>query len=281
MRFEEWIEPWWREQSGLVAGCFTDGVLDPDFLTYCDPASDWPDPLWARFGITPRYFEHWADQWADIAHLADVRVLKDPEFGGLAGWRDHEWLRGEAGPDMPLSPPVIRHAWALIWNLAANRVDLRDLRSVVHWGGGCGLQTLILRWLGCTHTEYLIDLPIMGDVQRGFLTANGVPVADGFEDGKINIVPLDRVDEVPQGHDLFIALHSLSESTPAGQDYVDGRGWFDAERLVLEWTEGIDLFGGTEHWERLAARLVKEGRVLSREAMRIPMPPRLMWEGAT
>lgn len=276
MDWKAFVEPWWADQAERIEQCFDGKVLRPDFLLVEDG-----DSLWARFGILTRYSPDWPEKWDQLGTLADHSLFSDPEFGGMRSWTRLPWLTAGMPEDevMPASPTMIQHGVGLLSQLAHAEVDLGALRSVVHWGGGSGLHSLLLRRLGATHTEYVLDLPIMSRVQRQFLShtlgRDQVAQTKKFEEGKVNLVPIDRADEVPEGCDLFLALHSLSESTPAAQDFVVEREWFGATQIVMEWIEGIELFGGTSHWKGISDALIAEGRVLPREQARRADPPPL------
>lgn len=268
--WKNFSEDWWIEQVGLVRSLFKRGKLDKRFLhRQVYEGGDW-HYLFCKFGIIHRYYRHWKEDWKVASDLIDTTTLHDPKWGGLAEWKRMESL---PVPDLPVSPTLIDKSRNLATNLAANDVNLSDLTSVVHWGGGIGLQTMMMRWWGAIHTEYILDLPAMSAVQYEYLRHNlDEPVhlaLDRCIEGQINVVPLSRIELVPQNHDMFLALHSLNESSPYAQSYVvDTLDWFNADKLVLSWTPDHPMFSGSEKWMNLVRELEGSGRIVSLQAAR-------------
>lgn len=284
MTWTELVEPWWLDRHAQIEASIR-GRVGNGFLL----ATTWEPPrlsrddhrsLWGNLGIIHGHYHHWPEDWAVACDLADMTAVTEPEWGGLTRWRE---LERHPPPDdgIPMSPTTIYKSAVL----AAHTRGMGKVGTMVHWGGGFGLQTYLLRCWGHRHTEYLIDLPAVAEVQRAWLTrALGREevhwATDTTEPGKINVVPLSHVEVVPQGCDVFLSLHAISESSTAAQRYVEDRKWFDADRLVLEWTEGIDIFHGTTNWAQVAKKLERQGRIPPRRKVR-PRTFRSRWNGDT
>lgn len=265
--WERFVEPWWLGQFDEIKKVFRGSALPGDFLAHrIYEHQDWHN-LFAKFGILTHYYSGWREDYDDL--MSFHPILKEPEWGGLAEW---ESLEIEFPPEkLPFSPTTINQARVLLRNLRASNVSLPDVESMIHWGGGIGLQTWHMRLWGATHTEYIVDLPVMSAVQEQFLRNNGVNVhlADTeVKEGVVNIVPLSRIELLPERSDVFMALHSLNESTIEAQRYILDRDWFGADGLVLEWTEGHPDFEGSAHWMEIVADLARSGRVPSRAEVR-------------
>jgi len=286
----EWrdlAEEWWISQCQDIRYLVENGLRD-DFLLH----TVWEPPrlsrvdhhnLFAKFGIIHHYYHHWKEDYEVAAGLVDLRGIEDPKWGGLDRWREME---RDPIPDdgIPFSPTMVYKTAVLAQNLRASDVRLNACSTIVHWGGGIGLQSMLMRWWGAKHTEYLIDLPAMSMVQHEYIGHNlgwhKVHLADTeVKEGVINVVPLSRLHLVPDECDVFLSLHAISESSAAAQDYVVGRNWFGADKLVLEWTEGI-FFEGTSRWAEIVSGLEAAGRVAPREAAR-PQTFRSKWNGNT
>ena len=281
--WRELVEEWWIAQCQDIHTLVDAGLRD-DFLLH----TIWEPPrlsqadhhsLFAKFGIIHHYYHHWREDYEDIKTLLDG--LDDPEWGGLGRWREME--RSPVTDELPFSPTLIHKAAVLSRNLVANGVDPKTLSTVVHWGGGIGLQSMLMRWWGGRFTEYVVDLPVMSRVQYEYIGRNmgwdKVHLADTeVKEGVINIVPLSRLHLLPDECDVFLSLHAISESSVKAQDYVVGRDWFGADKILLEWTEGI-FFEGTSHWAEIATGLEASGRIVPRDRVRGGF--RAKWNGDT
>lgn len=257
MEWQDFVEPWWLEQIQKIEDVFVDGELPSDFL---HAPAEGVYSLFGSFGIVNHWYPHWRDTLALAAARADLSQIHDPTWGGLAEWRQIPGMDpGPANDVLPFSPTLVCRAERTARCLDDAGVDLSTSERCVHWGGGIGLETLLMRWWGATHTEYIIDLPVMSRIQHQYLGHElGFDqvhhATDDVRDGVINLVPLSSVELVPQGCDFFVAFHSLNESTVAAQRYVaETRNWFNADTLVLEWTKDHPDFTGSSYWMDLMA----------------------------
>ena len=197
-----------------------------------------------------------------LCESIDLSKIKEASHPGLSRWKDASWI-GSRGHDLSgyldqISPITA----ATVHNIVSLFDHVNSFGSVVHWGPGSGNYTLMMRHLGATHTEFLIDLPLVSLMQYDFLRRSFEDFGygdvnlitskdDQLIEGGVNIVPLPFVDNVPQDHDLFIAFHSLSESSVAAQNYViSDRSWFGADMLALSWNDNLQeiLNGKLEPW---------------------------------
>jgi hypothetical protein len=143
---------------------------------------------------------------------------------------------------------------------------LRDVGTVVEWGGGYGnLAKLLVRLRGAVPTLVLIDSPVFAAVQWLYLASILGPDAvvlhaePGIRPrpGAVNVVPIGLAAQVEVAADLFVSTWALNECTPAAQDHVVERNWFGAEALLLAMHRG-DPF---------------ERRVLDAGARAVPLGP--------
>lgn len=210
----------------------------------------------------------------------------EADHPGLARWgsTDWAWTRSEElrSYQNKVSPITALITASLISCFEEININFSDLNSVVHWGPGCGNYTLIMRHLGARHTEYLIDIPLVSIMQYEFLSKSFEEFGYGeinfitCEEDKIvegipNIVPLPFIHKVPQDHDLFMAFHSLNESSVDSQKYViEKKNWFNSDICLLSWTENlmenIDYVlypwgSGSDNWKNIVDDLIERGRL--------------------
>ena len=146
----------------------------------------------------------------------------------------------------PTSHNSIHHLYHFIRYAAATDTRLETITSAIEWGGGYGNQCKLLRRL-CPQLEFhvIIDLPIFSGLQWLYLSSvfgeDQVSVLgrDSAEivHGKINLVPVSRLNDLDLTAELFISTWALSESTAAAQDLVVDRDWFGARRLLLAYQD--------------------------------------------
>lgn len=127
---------------------------------------------------------------------------------------------------------------------------LRDVGTVVEWGGGYGnLAKHLVRLRGTVPTLVMFDSPVFATVQWLYLSSVLGPGAvvlqtqAGFRvrPGAVNVVPIGLAAETDVQADLFVSTWALNESTAAAQDHVAGRAWFGAEALLLAMHRGDPL----------------------------------------
>ena len=239
--WQRFVEPWWKSKAEAIEQSVGDEVQS-DFLDRFDfsslglvspPEAATPDLLTQverHFGEVPH------PRWADPGHptlVVQAAHVLDAVLG----------REGGSGDECRSGGPV----------------DLGTIGTMVRWGGGFGLQVWIQRQMGCRATEFVIDLPVMSRLQEAFLSRNlpadQVQIYDGeFREGAINLVPLARVDDVPDA-EVFCALHTLDESTVEAQEYVVGRRFFGASTRLLAWTPRHPDFAGSDNWMTLMREL--------------------------
>lgn len=261
------IEPWWTEKLALIEAQFP---LTDDFLHATHEQDGGTYNLWGTFGVINVPYAAWERDWEELGVWRDRESMHDPVWGGLDRWPD---LFDPAPNPPPISPTLVNQGRSLarLWGVT----DVPDrIESLVHWGGGLGLQSILLRqWDVQIGTEYVIDLPVMSRVQHQYvgheIGFDRVHLSDGtFQEGCVNLVPLPYAHLVPDA-EVFLAQHSLNESTIEAQRWVaKERAWFGAEHLVLEWTEDHPYFAGSAHWAELVYRLEVDGRIPSRNRAR-------------
>ncbi|MCG7594396.1 hypothetical protein [Mycobacterium sp. PSTR-4-N] len=181
-----------------------------------------------------------------LAHLDDVELLAEDPVG---------MPPTVAVPDTSVltSSNTVHQLHHLARYQGTTGRSLRDVDTVVEWGGGFGsLARLLVRWHGSGPTVVLIDTPVFSALQWLYLSATvgadrvvlhqSAPVA--LSRGKVNVVPIGLVPDVDVTADLFISMWALNESTSAAQRDVVQREWFSAEHLLLAMHAG-DPFAET------------------------------------
>ncbi|WP_163720717.1 class I SAM-dependent methyltransferase [Mycolicibacterium psychrotolerans] len=181
-----------------------------------------------------------------LAHLDDVGLLAEDPVG--------------APPTVPVpghsiqtSSNTVHQMYHLLRYQEATGESLRDVGTVVEWGGGFGsLTRLLVRLHAGDATVVLIDTPVFSALQWLYLSATldadrVVLHAQGPVrpiEGAVNIVPIGLAGHLHVSADLFISNWALNESTPAAQRDVVARNWFGARRLLLAMHTG-DPFAPT------------------------------------
>ncbi|MEW5809280.1 MAG: hypothetical protein AB1925_07490 [Actinomycetota bacterium] len=181
-----------------------------------------------------------------LEHLDDVGLLAEDPVGAPP-------TVAVPGHSVSTSSNTLHQLYHLLRYQDATGRSLREVGTVVEWGGGFGsLARLLLRCHGGAPTAVLIDTPVFSALQWLYLSAtigadrvvlhSQSPV--DVVDGAVNIVPIGLVADMPIAADLFISMWALNESTPAAQQDVVQRKWFGADQLLLAMHAG-DPFAET------------------------------------
>lgn len=136
----------------------------------------------------------------------------------------------------------IRQLYFLQLFLDTTNTNIKDIRSVVEWGGGYGnFAKLYTKLCGFSGTYVLIDTPLFACLQWLYLSVvfgkNKVHIItskdDKIYDNKFNIIPLSFLKYYKLKCDLFVSMWGLSESSKYSQDFVFKNNWFHAKHLLL------------------------------------------------
>lgn len=145
-------------------------------------------------------------------------------------------------PGRKTSHNSIHHMYHLFFFEKKTRKKLREIPTIVEWGGGYGsMSKLWRRNFNRTGTYIIIDTALFCSIQWLYLsTVLGENEVHLLKDdnskivpGIINIVPLALLDNVEIKGDLFISTWGLSESSTTAQDYVVKKKWFGAKHLLI------------------------------------------------
>jgi hypothetical protein len=150
------------------------------------------------------------------------------------------------GTDIVTSANTVHHLHHLLRFEDFTGRRLRDIDTVVEWGGGYGnLAKLLLRLHGGSPTYVLIDTPVFASIQWLYLASVLGPDCvvlhgggSGLRRGAVNVVPTGLAAQLAVQADLFISTWALNECTTAAQDHVLEREWFGADALLLAMHEG-------------------------------------------
>ncbi|HSX40820.1 MAG TPA: putative sugar O-methyltransferase [Candidatus Saccharimonadales bacterium] len=150
------------------------------------------------------------------------------------------------------SHTTIHHLYHFIKFLDVTKAKPSNIKTVVEWGGGYGNMIRILRKFFPKNTTYImIDTAVFCCLQWLYLSTlfgeNNVHLLDNpkakIQKNKINIVPLQFLENSKIKADLFISTWALSESGKASQDLVAKMNFFDAKHLLIAYqTNPIGLF---------------------------------------
>ena len=136
----------------------------------------------------------------------------------------------------------IHTGYHLNYFLKVTKCNIKNINSVVEWGGGYGTMAVIFsRYKKCMPTYIIIDTPLFSCIQWLYLSSvigkdnvNFISNAsDNIKSGVVNLIPLCFVNNYNLLADLFISTWALSESSVISQNFVFDRNWFDAKHLLL------------------------------------------------
>ncbi|MGE2836239.1 hypothetical protein [Mycobacterium sp. SMC-4] len=170
-----------------------------------------------------------------LDHLDDVALLAEDAVG--------------SPPTVPVPGTAVRTSSNTVHQLyhllryeKATGRCIRDVGTVVEWGGGFGsLMRLLHRRHGNHPTCVVLDTPVFAALQWLYLSAVLGPAEVVLHcrgpvrpvPGRVNIVPIGLVESLDVTADLFISNWALNESTAAAQRDVAARDWFGAQSLLL------------------------------------------------
>ncbi len=170
---------------------------------------------------------------------------------GWTVWRDAIRERA-AGLPLPCvyypasSTNAIHHAYHLCRFEEETEVRIRDVETIVEFGGGYGSLCRIAHGAGFTGKYVIFDLPEQSALQRYYLSAVGIP----------NVLLLSEIEQVRALAEtfhrprLFLATWSLSESPlPLRKRMAEVVRDFDAFLIAYQ-NEfgGVDNDGSFQEW---------------------------------
>lgn len=149
-----------------------------------------------------------------LGRRADWEVIKDALREDLVGNPKPYWnYRLSSGN-------LVHHAYSVSEYLdRVNKTvdDLRNLKTILEFGGGYGSLCRLLFKLGFSGQYIIFDLPQFSALQKYFLKSINLPVrvtqnVTDFRENSVNTVSdLDEIKEI-KDIDLFIGLWSISET---------------------------------------------------------------------
>jgi len=149
------------------------------------------------------------------------------------------------------------------------KTPLKELNSVVEFGGGYGNAAKIFRKINANATYTIVDIPIFSYIQFVYLsTVFGPDKVVMFDDtekiikGKINIVPLhkgyvQKLNSSLNAPDLFISTWALSETNEATQSMIKKLNYFNSKSILLAYQKASDAFAFSQNIEDLPAEYHK------------------------
>lgn len=139
------------------------------------------------------------------------------------------------------SSTSITHLYHLALFESKTGVNLKNLSTVIEFGGGYGNIAKIFKRINPDATYVIIDLPVFTLLQYVYLSTilgdsihliedKGATIAEG----SINLVPLQSIDNLStQKAQLFISTWGLSEASEYTQDYVYSHGFYGTSNILL------------------------------------------------
>ena len=231
-----YVTPGWVENYQAYLKDFSDGIGE-DYLV----------KLWERGGFFLGDLAHATyERIFCMAHFGEAEtrhLLQEPLLPRVTWHRD--------GYD--LDPTALHHLYHLgLWEQQM-RMDLRELTSVVEWGGGFGsfARLCMKRNRGLLYT--IVDLPLFSAIQERYLAASGMHARHRSP---------SQMTEFAGELDLFVATWSLDESSALAQNLVQRSAFFGARHVLLAYhpekadfpqSSGIPIPPGAELIEALPA----------------------------
>jgi hypothetical protein len=112
-----------------------------------------------------------------------------------------------------VSATYSHQAFHLCKFMELSKVDMRDIHSIVEFGGGYGGMAVVARRLGFTGKYVIYDLPVVSLIQRYYLDKVGC------EAETISMSNWNHAGALKEP-DLFIASYSLSETKPRNREMI-------------------------------------------------------------
>ncbi len=186
--------------------------------------------------------------------------FKEPRYGLLLGLRRTVSMLGvrSVSPNMA----VMLYYWAIM----KSRHDLSKVSTIAEFGGGYGNLALLAKREMPGLTYIIFDLPEMLALQYCFLSAifgeDGLNInSDKIEKGKINLVPVHRMNRTEAKVDLLVSTFALTEASVACQDDMAKKDYFGADFAYIvghESTEGPhDMWDSIERTKGLIEQRFK------------------------
>jgi len=144
-------------------------------------------------------------------------------------------------------------------------VDLKNLSTVIEFGGGYGDAAKIFKTINPQATYIITDLPIFSFVQLVYLQSifgkEEVFLVNDVRDvqkGKINIIPFDAeklsmLKEHVKSVDLFISTWALSETPKQTQDLIKSLNYFDTRYILMGYQKSNSDFTAAENVKNVPA----------------------------
>jgi len=160
----------------------------------------------------------------------------------------------------------VHHLYHLSLFESKAEVKLRDIKSVIEWGGGYGNLAKIYRRINTDATYSIIDLPLFTCIQYIYLSCifggdriKVIKENEQIHKGKFNLIPINQLEKNSLASflncDLFISTWGLSESTRYAQDYVIEKDFYSAKKILFAFHEKYHRF---PDFESVSERLKKE-----------------------
>ena len=136
----------------------------------------------------------------------------------------------------------VQHLYSIERYLYKTGRDIKEIESVIEWGGGYGnMAKMFYRKKQAPFKYVIIDIPVFSVIQWLYLCVtvgeervNLVKTHDcEIQDGKINLVPLCFVEDIKGGFDMFVSTWALSESSKEAQDFVAAKKLFGAKKILF------------------------------------------------
>lgn len=239
-RFDaEYCHPVWRDAKARFAGSLRRGL--PEYFL---------DDSVLRPQMVTR-------GWAELQQYEEAYLASRPSDLGALAERFVESRVGEPHLECRryrCSATSLGHLYYLVRILEAFPDLATGPRTVLELGGGYGNFARVYTSLVPDARYVIVDFPEMIAVQNLFLRLNGIDTdvcatAAGVRpsEGKISLLPVQRVEELPGPVDVFISHFALSETSRGFQQMIAGKRFLESPRLYL--TGQYTGLQAGENWE--------------------------------
>lgn len=172
-------------------------------------------------------YENWDEQFVNGI------LQQEPGFGGAP----MKTIRG-----MAVCPNTVQMLYHIAYWQTETGKDIRDVESVLEWGGGYGNFARIMQLISPGLSYEIVDTPVYCVLAKWYLenTTNASVAID--KPATIMFLPVEHYDHVDDC-DLFVSTWALSECTPKT---IDNATWLfpvrRTESILMAFQDTNDLF---------------------------------------
>src|ERR1035437_403862 len=139
---------------------------------------------------------------------------------------------------------------------------ISDMNNIIEWGGGYGRMAVLIERLkhGQLLTYVIVDTPLFSSIQWIYLSTvlgkEKINLLDNVDSkivwGRINLVPLNFVDNLDIRADLFLSTWALSESSLFSIKYVIKKNLYSARHVLIGYQDKSLVLPESEEVKEIA-----------------------------